>query len=736
MPELIAISGIPELWTNTLGDTRITIAILDGVVDMERTCFRGANLSQIKPYWQEEPEPISPADLETYREIETLKKKLADLKQDDSETAVKDQKIQDLESEIDRVQETIPEAIRYRLDFSFHATHIASSIFGQHGSPVPGVAPRCTGINIPLELSGIGSEFASPLNLARAFNLAMECGANIIHCAACHPTQTGLAHELISRAVKQCQDNGILVVAPGGNDKGECWCIPAVLPNVIAVGAMRDGGQPFKFSNYGGEYQKQGILAPGENILGAQPGTDKPVRKKGSSVAAPIVTGVAALLMSLQLKRGEKPNAEAVRSALLNSAIPCDAKEVEEPERCLRGKLNIPGAVRLLTGEPLTGFVPVRNSLAGFVSTPKTFSKMLPQSFDRELDREQKFAVPESAIANSLSAREERQTGLSRSTVAEPTATVREVHPSEIVTLPNTPVTAVASDREESGIAASQVSNLVYVLGTIGYDFGTEARRDTFKQMMPAVNIDGTVVPPNPYDAAQMVAYLEQNPTEAKALIWTLNLELNPIYVIEPKNAFADDMYDTMVQMLAGQIQPENSEDYIERVSIPGRLKEKAVELFSGQLVPAIEVQYSRGMYGWQVNDLARSALANTSNWMPTVTDEAIERSLATFLERIYFELGNVGKTARDRALNFAATNAFQAAATFAEAVSRGMQLKSIEVEKSPFCRTDSDCWEVKLLFFDPENDRRANKVFRFTIDVKDVMPVTLGEVRSWSVPR
>jgi PatG C-terminal/Family of unknown function (DUF5838) len=50
-------------------------------------------------------------------------------------------------------------------------------------------------------------------------------------------------------------------------------------------------------------------------------------------------------------------------------------------------------------------------------------------------------------------------------------------------------------------------------------------------------------------------------------------------------------------------------------------------------------------------------------------------------------------------------------------------------------CRMDSDCWDVQLKFFDPENSRRAKKVFRFTIDVSDLIPVTLGEVRSWSSP-
>ncbi|MEA5554477.1 hypothetical protein VB713_26430 [Anabaena cylindrica UHCC 0172] len=38
--------------------------------------------------------------------------------------------------------------------------------------------------------------------------------------------------------------------------------------------------------------------------------------------------------------------------------------------------------------------------------------------------------------------------------------------------------------------------------------------------------------------------------------------------------------------------------------------------------------------------------------------------------------------------------------------------------------------------FFDPENGSRAKKVFLFTIDVSDRIPVTLGQVRSWSVQK
>ena len=55
--------------------------------------------------------------------------------------------------------------------------------------------------------------------------------------------------------------------------------------------------------------------------------------------------------------------------------------------------------------------------------------------------------------------------------------------------------------------APSAASKLVYALGTIGYDFGNEARRDTFKQLMPAVNMDRAIIPANPYDSQQMVNY-------------------------------------------------------------------------------------------------------------------------------------------------------------------------------------------------------------------------------------
>ncbi|MCZ8191272.1 MAG: PatA/PatG family cyanobactin maturation protease [Microcystis sp. LE19-338.1B] len=689
MPDINAIPGMTALRSQTKGDPRIKIAVLDGPIDLDRACFQGANITRLDPYWSEEF-PIDPQHLQAFLDVEKSGKS--------------DEEKEDL------LKEAIPdENIRASLHLRFHANHIISTICGQPDSPVEGIAPNATVINIPIAYSN--DDFLNPLNLSRAISTAIEQGVNIIHCAACHPTQSGLAHEFIDKAIRQAQANNILVIAPGGNDKGECWCVPAVLENVLTVGAMKDTGEPFKFSNFGGKYASQGILAPGENILGAQPGTDDPIRKKGTSCAAPIVTGTAALLMSLQLEQGLSPDAEAVRAALINSAIPCDPKEVEEPERCLLGKINIAGAYELLTGEPLKEV----EKQGKEETEEKEAGEQLPVT----------LLSPQSTVITAISNLNNLENGMIPSNITENSTSVTV---SEKQQVSNTIV--------PSNITPSQRSNLVYVLGTLGYDFGTEARRDTFKQLMPSITIDNLELPSNPYDARQMVDYLASNLSEAKSLIWTVNLELTPIYAIKPVGAFAAEIYQVMQYMLAGQILPEADEDYIERVSIPAMLTEETVKLFSGQIVPIIKVNSPRGMYGWKINTLIESAI-ETVRAEHEIADEArMRRSLTSFLNRIYYDLRNVGQIARDRALNFAATNAFQAVQTFSQAVAIGMELHSIEVEKSPFCRYGSECWDVKLKFFDPENGLRAKRVFRFTIDVSDRTPVTLGEVRSWAVSK
>jgi cyanobactin maturation PatA/PatG family protease len=259
----------------------------------------------------------------------------------------------------------------------------------------------------------------------------------------------------------------------------------------------------------------------------------------------------------------------------------------------------------------------------------------------------------------------------------------------------------------------------VYALGTLGFDFGSEARRDSILQHVAA----GSHTANPTFDLNALLKYLEKNPWDAPSLRWTLNLDGTPIYVIQPAGAFASIGYSRLHQFLSEQVA-----NAVEHVSVPGILMGRA-RLMSGQVVPGL-VPDLRGMNNW-----------NTSALVDAVSPvEGTERTghadgIASFLNRIYYGFRNLGVTPQDRALNFAATNAMNAARVFESALKEGRHLDTVEVERSPICRPESDCWDVKLVFFDPEHQtQRARMVYRFTVDVSDVNPVMVGPVRSWPV--
>ncbi|CAD5954465.1 Cell wall-associated protease [Planktothrix agardhii] len=649
------IPGLKKLWSETRGDPKICVAVLDGIVDQNHPCFIGADLT--------------------------------------------------------RLPSLVSGEANANGSMSTHGTHVASIIFGQHDSPVTGIAPQCRGLIVPVFADE--SLKLSQLDLSRAIEQAVNNGANIINVSAGQLTDAGEADTWLEKAIQLCQENNVLLIAATGNDGCECLHVPASLPTVLAVGAMDDQGKPVDFSNWGDAYQKQGILAPGKDILGAKPNGGT-IRLSGTSFATPIVSGVAALLLSLQIKRGEKPDPQKVKNALLASATPCNPKDTDDQSRCLMGKLNILDAIEHLTGETMSEDLELESVEASGCGCQDT------QINESELDNQLETASeikPDEIVASVTTQTPINIPSFPQQTTNQPTMSNRT----------SNFVTASEAPSELEG------KNLVYALGVLGYDFGSEARRDSFKQLMPGVSIEGTMIPANPYDARQMVDYLGENLPEAKALIWTLNLELTPIYAIEPVGGFSRDVYEVLQGLLSGQIQEENSPEFVQRVSIPGVLTGRSVKLFSGQVVPVIEINNTRGLYGWKVNSLVSAAIESVQSEAGDAQEDAIRRTLSSFLNRIYYDLRNLGTTSQDRALNFASTNAFQAAQTFAQAVGAGYELDSITVEKSPFCRLDSDCWDVKLKFFDPENSRRAKKIYRFTIDVSDTIPVTLGEVRSWS---
>ena len=730
------IPGFAALQAQTLGDERITIVVLDGDADFDHSCFQGANVSKVFPYWHETPEPITAADYACYLDIHH-----SDLKK---------------EAKAEKITAAFPEpAMLHRIVGDVHATGIISVMVGQSNSSVPGIAPRCRVINVPLNTSSDPEEFISALNLARAFELALDLGANVIHCAACRPTQTGIGEDLLAQAVKKCQDHNILIVAPAGNNQGDCWCLPAGLPSVLAVGALKDDGQPAKYSNWGGNYELEGILAPGENILAAQPQTEETDRQKGTSLSAPIMSAISALLMSVQRQQGQPIDAEAIRAALLNTAIPCNPADVDEPERCLRGKLNLSGAYHTLTGahlqiqpqgatdQPLS--LPAEQNQQDSMNANTIPSAEPPAATGVDVAHtDDLLTQPHPYVVDRAGIHPDDDLLNAGCNTGEPAIAIPQNIPNVQLegltpSAPPAPPTPPAPHLSPATVTPSTAhSGHIYALGTLNYDFGSETRRDTFKQRMTSIDVNGVMVPVNPYDARQMVEHLDRNPDAARALIWTLSLDQNTIYALEPKGPFAGDIYEMLLLMLSGQLEPEASAEFVERISVPARRTSRTVELLSGEVVPLATVHDVRGMYGWQVNSLVDAALTAVGETGRRGDEQTgggeLRQALTAFLNRVYHDLHNVGQMSRDRALNFATTNIFQAASTFAQAIADGRQLDTIDVEKSPFCRLNSDCWDIKLQFFDPEHHHRARKVFRFTIDVSDLIPITLGEVKSWSV--
>jgi cyanobactin maturation PatA/PatG family protease len=630
---------LKSLWNESLGTPSVCVAVLDGPVDQSHPCFDGANLT-----------PLS----------------------------------------------TLVSGTANQGFASQHGTHVASVIFGQHGSPIQGIAPNCRGLIVPVFADGRdGLAPCSQIDLARAITQAVEQGANVINISGGQLAASAESDQLLANAVRLCKENNVLIVAAAGNDGCNCLHVPAALESVLAVGAMDVQGSPIGFSNWGEAYQNQGILALGENILGAIPGGGTAL-KSGTSFATPIVSGLVALLLSVQLQRGEKPDPHAIRDALLQSALSCSQAKGLDSRRCLVGTLNIFGAYALITKK---GIKQMTNH------NPEAIAMQLSEA-DNTIEQLQPNEVIEFSLKQPVaqSSAIGVQAAEAKTSTFMPTA--MPIEENSMMTIPRNQTNAAVAASECASCSGGGKVKIAYALGDLGYDFGTQARRDSFTQAMPA--------------GMNLLDYLEQNPFEAQSLIWTLNLDATPIYAIAPSGPYASVTFERLRSFLR--------DENIERVSIPGYVS-GSVRLMSGEVVPVI-VPEVRGMCSWSVDALLNAVVEPTT---PTDDREGLRERIREVLDRIYYDYRNLGVTPQERALNYAATNAFQLSVAISQATLNDRVMETIEVVKSPIGRPDSDCYDVKLRFVDPDNLQRSRSVKRFTIDVSDVMPVTIGQMRSWS---
>jgi cyanobactin maturation PatA/PatG family protease len=269
------------------------------------------------------------------------------------------------------------------------------------------------------------------------------------------------------------------------------------------------------------------------------------------------------------------------------------------------------------------------------------------------------------------------------------------------------------------GHRAAAGGGLVFALGQLGVDLVSEARRDSLAQHLGA----------NPTDPATLLRYLGTSPHEAESVTWTLNFDQTPIYALRPAGPFAGTAYEGLRKALGEQLGGT-----VERVSVPGRLTGEHVRLINGQIVPVVRPEL-RGFYSWNTGALVDAVGGKPKPGEKPEDADDRRRGIRGFLERVYHELRNLGASPQDRAINYAATNAFQIERVYENALKEQMELDSISVGRSPICRPESDCWEVKLNFFYPQRQvQTVRRVYRFTVDVSDVVPVMAGPTRSWFV--
>ncbi len=196
------------------------------------------------------------------------------------------------------------------MDDEGHGTHVAGTI-GARGNNGVGV----TGVNWSVKLMALkaGDEegIFEEAWIVQAFRYACANGARVINGSFGGPDFP----QAILDAINACP--GALFVFAAGNDGTNNDFVPAYpcnLPpaNVVCVAATTSADVRATFSNYGPNTVD--LAAPGVGILSTVPGPAGYELFNGTSMAAPHVAGVAALILSVN----PFASAAAVRQALLS----------------------------------------------------------------------------------------------------------------------------------------------------------------------------------------------------------------------------------------------------------------------------------------------------------------------------------------------------------------------------------------------------------------------------------
>jgi hypothetical protein len=254
------------------------------------------------------------------------------------------------------------------IDFDGHGTHVAGIIAARdNGFGVTGIAPEATVLPINVANALTADDLTAITAITEGVKAAVSHGANIISMSLALPADEAnvirpstdsvdmhAALDSLCAQVGAAIDGGVVVVAAAGNDgySGNLRNYPAVCPGVIVVSATTSDNTLASWSSYDSVVT---LAAPGDNIVSTVRGatsTDLPYgMMSGTSMAAPLVAGVAALVKSAH----PDYTPEQVRSALTSSATDLGQRGVDPYF----------GAGLVDAGAAVAG-LPVRASIAPF----------------------------------------------------------------------------------------------------------------------------------------------------------------------------------------------------------------------------------------------------------------------------------------------------------------------------------------------------------------------------------